>query len=56
MMEAKQLACADVLRYVGDPRLASIPVAQMLDSAHAQFVSNIADYGMTIQQALAAGR
>ena len=34
-MEAKQLAYADVLRYVGDPRLANIPVAQMLDSAHA---------------------
>ena len=24
--------------------------------AHAQFVANIADYGMTIQQALEAGR
>ena len=34
-MEAKQLAYADVLRYVGDPRLANVPVAQMLDSAHA---------------------
>ncbi len=35
MMEAKQLAYADVLRYVGDPRLADVPVSQMLDSAHA---------------------
>ncbi|MGH7690019.1 MAG: gamma-glutamyltransferase, partial [Gemmatimonadaceae bacterium] len=35
MMEAKQLAYADVLRYVGDPRLAHVPVTQMLDSAHA---------------------
>ncbi len=35
MMEAKQLAYADVLQYVGDPRLAHVPVAQMLDPAHA---------------------
>ena len=35
MMEAKQLAYADVLRYVGDPHLAQIPVDQMLDPAHA---------------------
>ncbi|HEX5437203.1 MAG TPA: gamma-glutamyltransferase [Gemmatimonadaceae bacterium] len=34
MMEAKQLAYSDVLQYVGDPRLANVPVAQMLDSAH----------------------
>ena len=34
-MEAKQLAYADVLRYVGDPRLGNVPVAQMLDSVHA---------------------
>ncbi len=33
-MEAKQLAYADVLRYVGDPRLGDVPVDQMLDSAH----------------------
>ncbi|HVA57263.1 MAG TPA: gamma-glutamyltransferase [Gemmatimonadaceae bacterium] len=35
MMEAKQLAYADVLRYVGDPRLANVPVDRMLDPAHA---------------------
>jgi gamma-glutamyltranspeptidase / glutathione hydrolase len=35
MMEAKQLAYADVLRYVGDPRLSNVPVRQMLDPAHA---------------------
>lgn len=35
MMEAKQLAYADVLRYVGDPRLSNVPVEQMLDPAHA---------------------
>lgn len=34
-MEAKQLAYADVLRYVGDPKLAHVPVDQMLDPAHA---------------------
>jgi gamma-glutamyltranspeptidase / glutathione hydrolase len=35
MMEAKQLAYADVLRYVGDPRLSDVPVDRMLDPAHA---------------------
>ena len=35
MMEAKQLAYADVLHYVGDPSMAHIPVDQMLDPAHA---------------------
>ena len=34
MMEAKQLAYADVLRYVGDPKLSPIPVAQMRDAKH----------------------
>ena len=43
MMEAKQLAYADVLRYVGDPRLANIPVAQMLDSAHAAARAGLID-------------
>jgi gamma-glutamyltranspeptidase / glutathione hydrolase len=31
MIEAKKLAYADMLRYVGDPRFSKIPVAQMLD-------------------------
>ncbi len=35
MMEAKQLAYADVLRYVGDPRMGNVPASQMLDPAHA---------------------
>ncbi|HEY2825596.1 MAG TPA: gamma-glutamyltransferase [Gemmatimonadales bacterium] len=35
MMEARQLAYADVLRYVGDPRISQIPVADMLAPAHA---------------------
>lgn len=30
MIEAKKLAYADMLEYVGDPRLANIPVAQLL--------------------------
>jgi gamma-glutamyltranspeptidase/glutathione hydrolase len=35
MMEAKQLAYADVMRYVGDPKMSRIPVAQLLDPQHA---------------------
>lgn len=31
MIEAKKLAYADMLRYVGDPRFSNIPVTQMLD-------------------------
>jgi gamma-glutamyltranspeptidase / glutathione hydrolase len=31
MIEAKKLAYADMLRYVGDPRFASIPTAALLD-------------------------
>jgi len=31
MIEAKKLAYADMLRYVGDPRLAAVPVAALLD-------------------------
>ncbi|MCU0648696.1 MAG: gamma-glutamyltransferase [Gemmatimonadaceae bacterium] len=35
MIEAKKLAYADMLRYVGDPRFGRIPVTQMLDKAQA---------------------
>jgi gamma-glutamyltranspeptidase/glutathione hydrolase len=35
MIEAKKLAYADMIRYVGDPRFANVPVKQMLDKAHA---------------------
>ncbi|HWR15265.1 MAG TPA: gamma-glutamyltransferase [Terriglobales bacterium] len=35
MIEAKKLAYADMLRYVGDPKFSAIPVAQMLDKTHA---------------------
>ena len=36
MIEAKKLAYADMLRYVGDPRFGQAPVAAMLDKAHAR--------------------
>lgn len=35
MIEAKKLAYADMLRFVGDPRFSNVPVAAMLDKAHA---------------------
>ena len=35
MIEAKKLAYADMLRYVGDTRFSQPPVAAMLDKAHA---------------------
>lgn len=35
MIEAKKLAYADMLRYVGDPRYSAIPIKQMLDKQHA---------------------
>lgn len=35
MIEAKKLAYADMLRYVGDPKYSRVPVAQMLSREHA---------------------
>jgi len=35
MIEAKKLAYADLLQYVGDPRFATIPVTQMIDKQRA---------------------
>jgi len=35
MIEAKKLAYADMLHYVGDPRFSTIPVPSMLDKEHA---------------------
>lgn len=35
MIEAKKLAYADMLRYIGDPRFSKIPVEQLLDKTHA---------------------
>jgi gamma-glutamyltranspeptidase/glutathione hydrolase len=34
MIEAKKLAYADMLRYVGDQRFATVPVAEMLDAGY----------------------
>lgn len=36
MIEAKKLAYADMLAYVGDPSLRAVPVPQMLSKKHAQ--------------------
>lgn len=36
MIEAKKLAYADMLRYVGDPRFSRIPVAEMIDKGRAR--------------------
>jgi gamma-glutamyltranspeptidase/glutathione hydrolase len=36
MIEAKKLAYADMLRYVADPAFSRVPVAPMLDKAHAK--------------------
>ncbi len=35
MIEAKKLAYADMLHYVGDPRFTKVPVAQLLDKSRA---------------------
>jgi gamma-glutamyltranspeptidase/glutathione hydrolase len=35
MIEAKKLAYADMLRYVGDPKFTTVPVERMLDKARA---------------------
>jgi gamma-glutamyltranspeptidase/glutathione hydrolase len=35
MIEAKKLAYADMLHYVGDPKFSKVPVEQLLDKAHA---------------------
>jgi gamma-glutamyltranspeptidase/glutathione hydrolase len=35
MIEAKKLAYADLLRYVGDPRMADVPVETLLSEGHA---------------------
>ncbi len=36
MIEAKKLAYADLLRYVGDPRVGRVPVEELLSDANAQ--------------------
>ena len=43
MIEAKKLAYADLLRYVGDPRFASMPVARLLDKQNAAARAKLID-------------
>jgi gamma-glutamyltranspeptidase/glutathione hydrolase len=45
MIEAKKLAYADMLRHVGDPRLAPVPVAALLDKARAAERARLVDPG-----------
>src|SRR5712664_2393351 len=43
MIEAKKLAYADMLRYVGDLRFAKTPVSEMVDKAHARERARLID-------------
>ena len=43
MIEAKKLAYADMLRYVGDPRFATVPIAEMLSASHAAARARLID-------------
>ena len=43
MIEAKKLAYADLLKYVGDPRFSRIPVAQLLSRENAQKRARLID-------------
>jgi len=43
MIEAKKLAYADMLRYVGDPRFAKTPVPAILNKAHAEERARLID-------------
>jgi gamma-glutamyltranspeptidase/glutathione hydrolase len=43
MIEAKKLAYADMLRYVGDPRFAKTPVSAMVNKAHAKERARLID-------------
>ncbi len=43
MIEAKKLAYADMLRYVGDPRFARVPIAAMLDKGRARERARLVD-------------
>ena len=45
MIEAKKLAYADMLRYVGDPRFAGMPVSAILNKAHARARARTIDHG-----------
>ena len=43
MIEAKKLAYADMLRYVADPKFSKVPVASLLDKAHAEARAKLID-------------
>jgi gamma-glutamyltranspeptidase/glutathione hydrolase len=43
MIEAKKLAYADMLHYVGDPKFSPVPVAEMLDKDHAAVRAKLID-------------
>jgi gamma-glutamyltranspeptidase/glutathione hydrolase len=43
MIEAKKLAYADMLRYVGDPRFTTVPVSAMLSKQHATERAHLID-------------
>jgi gamma-glutamyltranspeptidase / glutathione hydrolase len=43
MIEAKKLAYADMLRYVGDPRFGAVPVSSMLDKSRAPSRAKLID-------------
>jgi len=43
MIEAKKLAYADLLKYVGDPRFSSIPVGQLISKENAQKRARLID-------------
>ena len=45
MIEAKKLAYADMLRYVGDPRFGAVPVAALLDQRRAAAASEAGRHG-----------
>ena len=43
MIEAKKLAYADMLKYVGDPKFSQVPVTQMLSREHAAARASLLD-------------
>jgi gamma-glutamyltranspeptidase/glutathione hydrolase len=43
MIEAKKLAYADMVHYVGDPKFSPVPVAEMLDKDHAAVRAKLID-------------
>jgi gamma-glutamyltranspeptidase/glutathione hydrolase len=43
MIEAKKLAYADMLRYVGDPRFGNVPVSALLNKAYAEQRARLID-------------